>query len=71
MACSVVHPKTGITYYLHSKLARYSKNRMFYYFSKEIVDAVDLPDGYEVGHAKLSGHGGNGMLFLRKKKKIF
>ena len=62
MACSVVSKKTGETYYLHSTTG--SGNVVLYYFSREIIGALDLPDGYEIVYSKRSG-----TPFVRKIKQ--
>jgi len=53
--------KTGKVMYLHITKG---ENGRLYYFSKDIIDAIPLPDGYVVETSKYTG-----MPYLRKRKE--
>lgn len=54
MGYSVKNPKTHRTLFLHEKMS--IKGEHLYYFSYEIVGAIDLPPIFEVKFAKYNGH---------------
>ena len=48
MGFSVLHPRKGVRYYLHSALAPKGREHYIYWFSKEEADSIDMPDGFEL-----------------------
>jgi len=54
-------PKNGQLYWLHTMKNKYGGT--LYFFSKDIVDSIDLPDGFDIVISKYTG-------LPRLKKKV-